>query len=133
VSPQPAPCILLVERDILVRNPLADYLRDCGYRVIEAVDAAEAREVLGAAVDVALVLADASTPEEGGFALRAWIRENHREIEVILAGSVTRAVAKAGEICNDGPAVFKPFDHRSVLDTIRRLIAARDRNQPAGS
>jgi DNA-binding response OmpR family regulator len=35
--------ILVVERDILVRQPLAQYLRDCGYRVLEAVNAVEAR------------------------------------------------------------------------------------------
>jgi hypothetical protein len=25
------PCILIVEQDLLVRNPLAEYLRECGY------------------------------------------------------------------------------------------------------
>jgi len=35
--------ILVLEKDILVRQPLAKYLRDCGYRVLEAVDDDEAR------------------------------------------------------------------------------------------
>jgi hypothetical protein len=25
------PCILIVEQDLLVRTPLAEYLRECGY------------------------------------------------------------------------------------------------------
>jgi DNA-binding NtrC family response regulator len=129
VSPQPPPCILLVECDIMVRNPLAEYLRDCGYRVLEAVNAAEARKLLSAADDISLVLADGDVPEGGGFLLQAWIRENYPRIEVVLAGSISRAVEKAGDICKDGPAVSKPYHHQSVLDTIRRLLAARDRNR----
>jgi DNA-binding NtrC family response regulator len=124
---------VLVERDIVVRSPLAEYLRDCGYRVLEAINAAEARELLGAADDVALVLVDGDAPDDGGFVLRAWVRENYPDIEVILAGSVTRAVEKAGDICKDGPAISKPFHHQFVLDTIRRLLAARERNNRGSS
>jgi DNA-binding NtrC family response regulator len=126
-------CILLVEPDIIVRSPLAEYLRECGYRVLEAVNAAEARELLGAAADITLVLADADAREGGGFALQAWIHENYPDIEVMLAGSVTRAVEKAGDLCEDGPALSKPNHHQSVLDAIPRLLAARDRNQPGTS
>jgi DNA-binding NtrC family response regulator len=120
---------VLVERDIVVRSPLAEYLRDCGYRVLEAINAAEARELLAATDNIALVLVDGDAPDDGGFVLRAWIRENYPDIEVILAGSVTRAVEKAGDICRDGPAISKPFHHQFVLDTIRRLLAARERNK----
>jgi CheY-like chemotaxis protein len=31
--------ILVVEPDILVRMVIADYLRDCGYKVVEGVNA----------------------------------------------------------------------------------------------
>jgi DNA-binding NtrC family response regulator len=124
---------LLVERDIIVRSPLAEYLRECGYRVLEAVNTAEARELLGAADDISLVLAEDDVPEDGGFVLRAWIRENYPDIDVILAGSVTRAVEKAGDICRDGPAISKPYHHQFVLDTIRRLLAARNRATPGTS
>jgi DNA-binding NtrC family response regulator len=122
-----------VERDVIVRSPLAEYLRDCGYRVLEAVNAAEARALLGAADDITLVLADGDVPEAGGFVLQAWIRDNYPDIEVMLAGSVAKAVEKAGDICKDGPAVSWPYHHRSVLDTIRRLLAARDRNKRGSS
>ena len=38
--------ILVVEDEVLVRMPIAQYLRDCGYKVIEAVNADEAITVL---------------------------------------------------------------------------------------
>src|SRR5262245_65212110 len=38
--------VLVVEDDVLVRMPIAQYLRDCGYKVIEAVSADEAMTVL---------------------------------------------------------------------------------------
>ena len=38
--------ILFVEDEVLVRMPIAQYLRDCGYRVIEAANAEEAMTVL---------------------------------------------------------------------------------------
>ena len=40
------PCILIVEKDLLVRTPLAEYLRECGYLVLEASSAADARTLL---------------------------------------------------------------------------------------
>ena len=65
MNAQPRPCILLVECDIVVRSPLAEYLRECGYRVLEAVNTIEARELLGKADDITLVLADADAPVAG--------------------------------------------------------------------
>jgi CheY-like chemotaxis protein len=38
--------ILVVEDDILVRMPIAQYLRDCGYKVIEASNSDEAMQIL---------------------------------------------------------------------------------------
>jgi DNA-binding response OmpR family regulator len=33
-----AATVLIVEQDVLVRHPLAEYLRERGYRVVEATD-----------------------------------------------------------------------------------------------
>ena len=38
--------VLVVEDDVLIRMPIAQYLRDCGYRVIEAANGDEALAVL---------------------------------------------------------------------------------------
>jgi CheY-like chemotaxis protein len=124
------PAILLVDSDILVRHPLAEYLRECGYHVLEAGSALEARKFIAeseASIDA--VLADVGGPDEDGFALASWIRADHPHIEIALAGTVDKAAQKAGDLCREGPALAKPYDHQFILDHIRRLLAARDRRR----
>ena len=86
---QLAPCILLVERDVIVRTPLAEYLRECGYRVLEAVTAAEARTLLAAANDITLVLAEG---DEG----RRASPESLERARTIMLRMATAAIAGEG-------------------------------------
>jgi CheY-like chemotaxis protein len=67
---EPIHTILVVEDEVLIRLPLAEYLRDCGYRVFEASNVAEAKAVLDADTPVDLVFSDVNMPgNENGFAL----------------------------------------------------------------
>jgi len=75
-------------------------------------------------VQIEVVLADMTTPGSG-FELCQWIRTQTPEVEIILAGSIERAVDHAGGLCNDGPALAKPYQHHLVLDHIRRRLARR--------
>lgn len=121
------PTVLLVEGDIVIRHPLAEYLRDCGFTVFEAASGHEAMLALAnqdQRIDV--VLADMTTPGSG-FALGQWIQTQNRSVEVILAGTVEKAVDRAGSICNEGPALAKPYEHHLVLDHIRQALGRRDR------
>ena len=127
MSKSEKPCILIVEAQVLIRQPLAEYLRECGYSVVEAVNDEEAKQFLTAGVvQVDAVLSDVDIPG-GGFALKSWAREHCPSTHVILAGTVASAVENAGDLCEDGPALFKPYEHKFVLERIRRLLAARDR------
>jgi hypothetical protein len=38
-----------------------------------------------------------------------------------------RAAHAAGKLCEHGPILTKPYDHKIVLDHIKRLLAARVR------
>jgi DNA-binding response OmpR family regulator len=121
--------ILIVDADILVRTPLADYLRECGYQVIEAASVVEAQTLLqekSALIDI--VLADMGAGDQSGFALATWVRRHFTDIRVVLAGSVTASVEKAAGLCEEGPALSKPYDHRLVLEHIQRLRAGKKDN-----
>jgi CheY-like chemotaxis protein len=123
--------VLVVEDEVLLRLRIAAYLRDCGYKVIEAADADEAVLVLkhsGIKIDV--LFSDVEMPGAmDGFALAQWTRANRPGLDVILAGSVPRAVDAAANLCEEGP-VPKPYEPQSVHDRIRRLLAARPPKRP---
>jgi DNA-binding response OmpR family regulator len=122
------PCVLIVEPDILVRHPLAQYLRGCEFRVLVAASYDEARTHLGDPDNgIDIVLADIDHDEQGGFGFAGWLRHSHPSIEVLLTATLVKTVEKAGQMCRENPVIKKPFDHRHVLDHIKQLIAARER------
>ena len=119
--------ILLVEGDIVARSPLAQYLRDCGFRVVEATTGDEAKIVLKSPeLKIQVVLADART-EGSGFILQRWIRNENLPVRVILAGSIDTFLERAGSLGQGGPAHTKPYEHQLIRDRVRQAIARRDR------
>jgi len=118
--------ILFVEDDVSIRMPIAQYLRDCGYKVLEAVNANEAMTMLlDVETDIDVVFSDIDMPNVmDGFGLSKWVREKRPELHVILFGAVPRAVNAANELCDDGP-LPKPHGAEAVHDHIRRLLATR--------
>jgi DNA-binding response OmpR family regulator len=126
-----AQILIVVEPDVVVRQPLAEYLRECGYKVIEAINTNEAVRILEQQdKPVEVVLADVNSPGEmSGFGLAQWIREKGLAADVILAGTVHTAAAKAADLCEQGPLLSKPYDHALLLDRIKNARAARERNR----
>jgi DNA-binding response OmpR family regulator len=123
-----AATVMIVEQDVLVRHPLAEFLRECGYRVVEATQHDEARGCLEGgqhSIDVALI--DVGGPTGSGFALSAWIRSNCPAVKTMLAATVGKVLELAGDLCDDGPMATKRLDYRPVLDHIRQLLASRKR------
>ena len=84
--------ILIVEDEVLIRMDVADYLRTCGYRVVEAGDAAEAIAVIESGHRIDLMFSDVQMPGAmDGFALARWVRTHHPQIRVILTSGATRS------------------------------------------
>jgi DNA-binding NtrC family response regulator len=121
--------ILVLDGDVLVRWPIAQYLRDCGYRVFETATAEEAMTILQKpAIHVDVVLSDVELPGSmNGFGFAQWARSGRPGLKIILVGRPERTAHAAAELCEDGPLLMKPYDHKFVLDHIKRLLAARER------
>lgn len=121
--------LLVADSDVLVRHAIADYLRRCGYAVIEAASFEEALAVLmSPQVAPDLVLSDVELAGEGnGFGLRQLVREKWSQVEVILAGNIEAAARAAGDLCERGPHLARPHDPQLVLERIRRALANRVR------
>jgi CheY-like chemotaxis protein len=126
-APKPAiQTILVVEDEVFVRMVISDYLRSCGYKVIEAANADEALVVLQhLEIMVDVVFSDIEMPGSmGGFELAKWLRTHRPEVEVILTGNVPRAAEAASELCESGP-LPKPYEPQIAADRIRQLMALR--------
>jgi CheY-like chemotaxis protein len=121
-TPEPR-TLLLVHRDILVRTALAAYLRECGYDVVEAGTTEEAIQALRLDMKFDLAFLDIEGDAGAGFQLAQTIRKHRPAVRVVLAAGVPRAAAEAGELCEQGPAQRKPYDHRTLERHIRRLLA----------
>jgi DNA-binding response OmpR family regulator len=126
-APAGADCVLVAEDEVLIRMMIAQYLRDCGYRVIEAATTDEAIAVLEHDdLAVEIVLSDVEMPGKlDGFGLAQWVREHRPGLHVILVGTPSRAAEVAGELCESGPMLGKPYEPQIVVDRIRRLLGER--------
>ena len=121
--------VLIVDGDILSRHAIADYLRHCGYMVVEAVDTDEALTALGEqslAIDIILCDVEA-IGSRSGFELAQWVRQNRPELEVRIAGSLPAAADTAAELCESGPHLARPYEPQAVVEYIKQLRAARAR------
>jgi CheY-like chemotaxis protein len=125
-KPVPAPpsTILVVEDDVLVRSVAAAYLRECGFDVIEASGADEAIRVLQAELRVDIVFSDIQMPgSTDGFGLAQWVRRERPWLKVILTSGAARTAKAAGDLCEHGPVLAKPYDHAELERHIRSLLA----------
>ena len=95
---KPPPTVLVVVDEVLVRMAVSDYLRECGYNVVETSDAHEAIEVMTSEVAVDVAFSDIAMPGSlDGFGLAQWIRRERPDIKVVLSSGVARSAKAAGE------------------------------------
>ena len=114
--PAPPETILFVEEEMLIRMDMAEYLRECGYKVHEANGAGEARDVLNSKMAIDLVIADILMAREmDGIALPAWVKSN-------------RAFVSKGPLhdpCDSIAFLTKPYTGRTLFDAVREALAKR--------
>lgn len=119
------PVVMVVEPEVLIRMTVADYLRECGYKVIEGVIAADVDTVLHSNVPLNVVFAEVKLPgETDGFALARTLRQTHPHIDVILTSGVMAAAEKSKDLCEEGP-MKKPYRAEDVAARIRHLLERR--------
>ena len=119
--------VLVVDGDIVSRHVIADYLRQCGYAVVEAAGSDEAMIALREptlSIDVILCEVTA-VGTQACFELATWVRANRPELEVKLAGGLEMTAQTAAELCESGPHLKKPYEPSAVVDYIKRLRASR--------
>lgn len=116
--------VLVVEDEVLVRLPIADYLRDAGYAVVEAGNAAEALEVFASDEPVDIVFTDVQMPGAmDGLMLVRWVYEHRPGTQVLVTSGKGDAAVSSGLIGDD--AFFaKPYAFDGVASRIHSLLQA---------
>jgi CheY-like chemotaxis protein len=114
------PCILIVEDEVLTRIAAAEYLRDCGFNVIEAGNAEEARSVVSSRAFIDLVFTDIQMPGDmDGRALAGWLTRQLPDLPVILTSARLE-----GDSSSRGQRRFvrKPYRLGDIEKQIRELL-----------
>ena len=111
--------ILVVEDELLVRQMIAEELRDAGFRVLDAGDG-EAAGMLNGAARIDLLFTDIRLPGRlDGWEIARLGRRARSALPVIYATGYT--VDRAAEV--EG-AIFlhKPYQPSQIVATIRKLL-----------
>ena len=115
--------VLVVEDEILVRLPISEYLRDCGYDVLEATDAREALALIEAGHVVDLVFSDVRMPGTmDGFALANWLRRNRPDVRVLLTSGYDGRTSSHANVERDVALIAKPYSQARVAHSIHSLL-----------
>ena len=130
--PDEAPHVLVVDDDRRLRELLARYLTDQGFRVTTAASAAEARARAQSVVFDAMVL-DVMMPGENGFDYARSVRETSRvPILMLTARSNPNDRVMGLEIGADD-YLPKPFEPRELTLRLNNIIKRGVRPRAAGA
>ena len=118
-GPTNARTVLVVEDEILVRAMVSEYLRDHGYEVIEAADAAEALAVFETEEPINIVFSDVQMPGSmDGAMLADVVRLRYRIPVLLTTGDYVRAAALS--LADTVMLLPKPY---ALEDVVRHLEA----------
>lgn len=114
--------VLVVEDEVLIRMFLAEELRVEGFDVIEASNADEARQILGAVPAISLVVTDIRMPGRiDGAALVRLVREELPGMKIAVLSANDPPLPEADLILR------KPFDIYDLAAKLRGLLAQPER------
>ena len=121
-STESRPVVLVVEDEFLLRWPASEYLRDSGYRVIEAASVSEAMAVFSSNTRVDAVFSDINLQGElTGHALARWLDIHHPTVPMLLTSGDKAATAllHAGA---PRPFISKPYSLADVDQRIKAIL-----------
>jgi CheY-like chemotaxis protein len=122
--------LMVVEPDVLVRMTIAGYLRECGYRVVEAITGDEALSILAAGIKVDTIFTAVKLQGRiDGFGLAQRVRGSFPDIEIILTTGLSMTAKKAGELCDQGP-LGRPYHPELIVERLKVLFRKQQRSTP---
>jgi CheY-like chemotaxis protein len=115
--------VLVVEDEMMVRMPIAEYLRDCGYNVVEAADAREAIDAVHTDGPVSVVFTDIRMPGTmDGLGLAEWFSANYPDVPVLLTSGYNGGRSLPPAAAPGGRFIEKPYSQIQVERRIAALL-----------
>lgn len=112
--------VLVVEDEPLLRMLAVDLVEEAGFEALEACDADQAIHVLETVDDVRILMTDIDMPGTmDGLKLAAATRHRWPPIQIIVVSGKQRPLPH--EIPEDGAFFTKPYDVRTITDTLHRM------------
>ncbi len=110
---------------MMVRMPIAEYLRDCGYNVLEAADASQAIATMRAERSVSLVFSDIRMPGKmDGFGLAEWFQSHFPSVPVLLTSGYNGGRNLPTDPMSRTRFIEKPYSQTQVARQIAALLDA---------
>ena len=134
LAPAPPPAVngsrlvLLVEDEPEVRKVIRLQLTELGYPVVEAANGLEARSMLEAVEDIAILVSDTVMPGLGGRELAAFARQLRPALPILLITGYATGPTPAGT--PDVPTLRKPFDGAALAAALATLTYPADPESP---
>jgi CheY-like chemotaxis protein len=120
------PCALVVEDETAVRRFAVRVLQQDGFRVLEAVDGADALELLQRGCEeLNVVVSDIVMPRMNGVELMEALSVSHPSVPVVLmSGYASNELLELG-IAAPCSIVAKPFSQERLLAEVHRCVGGR--------
>jgi two-component system, cell cycle sensor histidine kinase and response regulator CckA len=124
LTARPAPVILVVDDEDIVRALTARALREAGYRVIHAQHGGAAISILERPREpIDLVISDLVMPGIGGRDLARWVATHQPELPLFFISGYPKSYLEAHDLFDPQiPLLRKPFLPSRLLETVREFL-----------
>jgi two-component system, response regulator PdtaR len=115
--------VLVVEDEHLIRMDTASFLEAAGFKVFEAVNAADAIRSLELHDEIRLIFTDLNMPGSmDGLALAHYVRGRWPPVKIIVTSGYVKVAANA--LPPGVPFIEKPYHPKHIAHKIKELVAA---------
>jgi signal transduction histidine kinase len=124
---RPGETVLVVEDNAAVRDYVRAALKELGYRVLEAADAAQAIGLIDAGESVSLLFTDVVLPGTNGRELSRLVQARRPDLPILFTTGYTRnAIVHHGQLDPDVQLLQKPYTQRTLALKVREMLDGGD-------
>jgi two-component system, OmpR family, response regulator len=122
-EPGPESVVLVVEDEVMVRLGISSYLRNHGFKVVEAAGGAEAQTLIEAGLHFDLVFSDINMPAGDGISLALWLEANGFSAPVVLTSALSASLEQARRAgVNASAFINKPYVEERLVERFKALL-----------